>query len=364
MDFTTLTRSFAVSLCTALCLAATADAQDVLLNEVRADGVETWIELYNRSAVAVDLSTWSLHHASHTPGMPQNYWWPFPAGTVLPSGGFLRVHWYRIGVNAPAAGELYTGVSPYAFLFGLGGEALSGAEGAFALFRSQANEQMTSAAAVEDWVSWGGYGYQREPLAIQAGLWSPARAVPSIPAGRSIARDPAAVGAVAFADEAWFVDATPTPLGPNVTGAITQAYGTACTLPGNHLLGAPTLQTTSLPLLGNGAFGFAVEHTTGIFGEYVLIGFSTGAAQPGQPSILPPFAGVGCSIAVDATGIFASWLVPAQIVATTLPLPLAGQPPAIVGAELHVQALVIDLLPFAFPPYQGVSNALRIVVGQ
>ena len=43
---------------------------------------------------------------------------------------------------------------------------------------------------------------------------------------------------------------------------------------------------------------------------------------------------------------------------------MAAVPASAVGAELHVQALVFDLLPYATPPFQGVSNALRLVVGQ
>jgi hypothetical protein len=49
---------------------------------------------------------------------------------------------------------------------------------------------------------------------------------------------------------------------------------------------------------------------------------------------------------------------------TTMPLPLSGLPTAAVGTELHAQALVLDLLAGAYPPYQGVTNALRIVLGQ
>jgi hypothetical protein len=59
-----------------------------------------------------------------------------------------------------------------------------------------------------------------------------------------------------------------------------------------------------------------------------------------------------------------TWLVPAQLMTTTMPLPLSGLPTAAVGTELHAQALVLDLLAGAYPPYQGVTNALRIVLGQ
>lgn len=345
--------------------AALPRAQDVLLSEVRADGEQRWVELHNRGATPVDLSTWSLHHASQTTGTSHDHWWAFPAGTVMAPDSYLRVHWFQAAPpGATVPGELWTGATPFHFLFGLGGEALEGARGAFGLLSSQVNELMNSPSIFEDWVSWGEHGFAREPLAIQAGLWAAGRCAPAIPAGSSLARDPAATSTVPFPDLAWFVDNTPTPLQPNITGAIVQAYGTACVLPGNHLLGAPVLRATGQPLLGNAGFGLAIDHTTGIFGEFTLFAFAAAAAPPGQPSLLPPFGGVSCAQAIDALQWLGAWLAPAQIVTTPMPLSLAGLPPSALGAELHVQAIVLDLLPYAMPPYQGISNALRVVVGQ
>lgn len=338
-------------------------AQDVLVSEVCA-GNEAWVELHNRTAGAVDLSSWSLHYASLTAGMPQNYWWPFPVGTVLAPGGYLRVQWFQAAPGSPSAGTLWTGASPYGFLFGLGGEALHGQRGAVALFRSQDNAMMSTASIVEDWVSWGDNGFQREWLAVQNGRWSAGRHLPSITAGSSLARDLALVGAVAHADLAWFLDASPTPLQTNATGAVVQSHGQACVLPGNHLLGAPVLATTSLPLVGNPSFGFTVANTTGLWNEFVLVGFAAAAAAPGTASVLPPFAGVACHEALDLQQIVMTWLLPAQIVQTSVPLPLTNVPAAAVGIELHAQALVFDLLPYVSPPFQGVTNGLRLIVGQ
>jgi hypothetical protein len=347
-----------------LAAAGSASAQQVLLSEVRADASGRWVELHNRSAQAVDLSSWSLHHATRTPTMPQGYWWPFPAGTVLAPDAYLRVHWFQQGTNVPNASELWTGTSPYGFLFGLGGEPLAGVRGALGLFRSQSNALMNSASVVEDWVSWGESGYQREPLAVAAGVWTAGRAAPAIAGGTSLARDPGAVGIVAHADLAWFVDFTPTPLGANVTGAVAQAYGDACALPGHHLLGVPSLRATELPLLGSPTFALAVDHTTGLYGEYVLVVWTTAAAPAATPSLFAPFAGIHCRQAIDVGQLLATQLLPAQILSTAAPLPLATAPPAAVGFELHAQALVFELLPTAWPPFQGVSNALRLVVGQ
>lgn len=358
------TRRLAALLLAGSVYTAPALAQDVYLSEVRADANEQWVEIHNRGAVAQDLSNWTLHAATTTQWMPNNYWWPFPGGTVLAPGAYLRVHWFADSPAAPAPGDLYTGTSPYGFLFGLGGEPLAAAEGAVGLFNSQSNGQMNSWTSVVDWVSWGTNGFQRETLAVTAGLWTANRAAPAIPADNSLARDPEAIGVTTFADESWFLDASPTPLMPNVTGAVIQSYGTACTLPGNHLLGLPELRATALPIYGSNEFGFALDHTTGIFGEYVLVGFSSSAAAPSQPSILPNYSGIGCNEAISTPGLVMTWLVPATILTTEIPMSLAGYPPQLVGLEMHVQALVLELLPGATPPYQGISNALRIVVGQ
>ncbi|HEB51847.1 MAG TPA: lamin tail domain-containing protein, partial [bacterium] len=343
---------------------ATARAQDVYLSEIRADANEAWIEVHNRGTTAADLSTWSLHMATHTALLAQNYWWPFPAGTTLAPNEYLRVHWYQDPPGTFAPGEYWTGTNTASFLFWLGAEPLSGNEGAIALFSTQQNSLMNSSSSVVDWVSWGSGGYQRESLAFAAGLWEPGRVAPPIPTGSSLARDPGAIGYAAYPDQTWFLDNTPTPLAPNITGAVLQQYGTACAPPGNHLLGAPVLQASSLPLIGNAQFALSVTNTTGIFGEYALVAFSAAAATAGQPSVLPPFAGANCHEAIDIGQIITTWLLPATILATDVPLPLNGLPPQVVGVELHAQALVVELLPATFPPYQGLSNALRVVVGQ
>lgn len=339
-------------------------AQDVLLSEVRADTGGRWVELHNRGTTAVDLSTWSLHYASRTTGMPQNYWWPFPAGTTLAADGYLRINWFQAGVNLPGATELWTGTSPYGYLFGLGGEQLLGNRGALALVRSQDNLQMNNPTLIADWLSWGEHDFPREPLAISVGLWANGRHAPAIPTGHSLARDPLQVGVVATPDLAWFVDNTPTPLQPNVTGAVVQSHGQPCALPGHHLLGLPTLQAPALPLLGNPSFGLVVQNTTGVLGEFVIVAFSAAAAPLGTPPLLPSFSGLTCQHFIDLPQLVTTCLLPSQLLATTLPLSLAGLPPTIVGAELHAQALVLDLMPNAWPPFQGTTNALRIVVGQ
>jgi gliding motility-associated-like protein len=69
----------------------------VLINEVSASNMNTitdsfgdnedWVELYNTTAAAVDLSGWYI---SNKVGNPAK--WPFPAGTSIPANGMLMVY--------------------------------------------------------------------------------------------------------------------------------------------------------------------------------------------------------------------------------------------------------------------------------
>lgn len=360
---TTVHRAIGALLVTAALSPAPLSAQDVLLSEVRADAGGRWIELHNRSAATVDLSSWSLHFASRTVGTSQNYWWAFPAGTTLAGGGFLRVHWFQAAVGNAPPNELFTGNTAWDFLFGLGGETLRADRGALGLFRSQIDSMMSTASIVEDWVSWGDSGFQREHLAVTNGRWTHGQQAPAIAAGTSLARDVALLGLGVPHAAQWFTDNTPTPLLPNTTGASVSSYGDSCAVAGHHLLGAPALRASGMPLLGNAQFALALDHTTGIYGEHVIVVWSAGAAPVGQPSVLPPIAG-GCAESIHTGHVLALWLLPTQVMTTNVPLSLAAMPPSLVGSELHAQALVLDLLPYTYPPYQGLSNALRIVFGQ
>lgn len=338
--------------------------QDVVLSEIRADGAERWVEVHNRGQVAVNLSTWSLYYATHTPGMPQNYWWPFPVGTSLAPDAYLRVHWHQDASGSVPNGEYWTGSSAYGYLFGLGGEPLRADEGAFALVSTQTGAQMGTASFFVDWVGFGTTGFLRETLAAQNGVWAAGTHVQSIPAGQSIARDEAQIGVAATANLQWFVDPSPTPMAPNVQGVAVISYGDPCTVPGHHLVGAPLLSTSSLPLIGNAQFGWDVDNTTGFYGEVMLLAFGTAPKPQSQPTWLPQFPGSSCREAIDPAAVLGCLLVPTHVMRTHVPLSLANLPVAMAGVELHAEALVFDWLPNAYPPFQGISNALYVVLGQ
>lgn len=357
--FTALTAALDVSLA-----AQGSQGPAVLLHEVFADPHAVWIELHNRSEHAVDLSAWSLHLATRTANQPQTYWWAFPPNTSIAGGGFLRVFWFQPAPPAPGPLDLFTGATPYHFLFGLGGEPLDPRRGALALLRSQQSSAMNSPQIIEDWVSWGEGGFPREQLAEQAQRWRTGQFAAAIPAGHSLARHTALAGTATPHAQQWFLDATPTPLAPNLSGGTVQSYGQPCAALGHHLLGAPELQATSVPVLGNPTFGLRITNTTGLLGETVLVAFTAGAAPQHQRSWLPEFVtGSSCRELVDTGAVLGGIWLRATTWRTELQLPLGGLSPALAGLELHAQALVFDHWPFVWPPYQGATNALAITIG-
>ena len=70
------------------------------LTDVDGDASD-WVELWNPTGAAVDISGWFL---SDDPTEPDK--WEFPAGTVLPAGGFQVV--FASGKDRNAGGELHT----------------------------------------------------------------------------------------------------------------------------------------------------------------------------------------------------------------------------------------------------------------
>jgi hypothetical protein len=335
-------------------------AQTVLLSEIVA-GANGWIELHNRGSAPADLSTWSIFLATATPGWPQTYWWAFPAGTAIAPGGYLVVHWYQRAPSVPVPGELWTGNTVYDFLFGPGGEPLPAGGGALALLNTQQSATMNAPAAYVDYVAYGRSGFPGEAFAVQAGRWTAARAVAAPGGAQSLARNPNLVGAVA-PELQWMLDATPTPGGSNVGAAAVNALGAPCAVFGHHLLGAPGLRAVSTPLLGNPAFALQVTNTTGAYLEHCIVAYAAATAT-GLPSPLPPATGGGCPLLIDYRApLGAVWMHTATSV-TDIPLPVPAGNASLAGASFAVQAIVFDLWPAAWPPYEGATNALAVTLG-
>ena len=159
-------------------------------------------------------------------------------------------------------------------------------------------------------------------------------------------------------------DAPKTSRAAELAVAHVESYGNACTLPGNHLLGLPELRATAAPRYGSEAFGFTLDHTTGVYGEFVLVAMSAAAGQADQLSALPPSTHNNCREAIDSARILMTWVLPTTMLTTDIPMPLSQFSDQAPGEEVHVQAMVVELLPGAELPYQGISNALKIIIGK
>ncbi len=348
--------------CSAALFDATLRSQDVILSEVGEDATGTWIELFNRDTIPADVSTWSLYLTTATPNQPRTYWWGFRPGTTIAPGEFLLVRWLTPPPNPPRADEVATGTSQYGFLFGLGAEPLPTDRGALALLRSQLSAQMNSPSIIADWVAWGSGGLTREGLAEQAGVWRLGMATAPRSTGASLARHPSA-SVAGHPELSWFVDPTPTPGSSNVGAAALATIGTACAPNGHHLLGAPVLTAASMPVLGNSAFAVNVSNTTGVLLEHSVLVFALEPAAAGLPQLLPPVAGVGCSVFLDPSTWFANTWMHTTVNQTTFPLSLTNLPATLDGIHFAMQALVFDDLATAWPAYQGVTNAVVVTLG-
>lgn len=348
---------------TALASGLIAQNRTVVMTEIRADGADRWVELQNRGSVAADLGGWTLYYATATAGQPQTYFFGFQSGTQIDAGAHLLVHWCQPRPSVQPANEVWTGDSPYNFLFSLGAEPLLGTGGALALIRSQSNQEMSVPAMFEDWVSWGRSGLSRENLAVQAGLWQTNTFADALTAGCSLSRNETLIGTAATPAGEWFVDPTPTPLQTNVPGVLLSSLGAACTTVGNHLFGLPTLTPISSPVIGNREFGLSLANTSGILFETVLLAYAARPAPAGMPQLLPPTSGgPTCALLFDYQSVFTlQWLRTAPL-QTPIPLNLQHVPATLAGLQFVVQAMVFDGYS-SYPPYQGVSNAVQVRLG-
>ncbi len=289
-----------------------------------------WIEIANFSANPVNLDTWSLYQATKTPGQPQNYWYGFPPGFTIPSGGFFRVYWNMDIIPANEDSQnIYTGTSIFNFLFGLGAEDLDPAKGALALLSTQDNALMNNASVFSDWFGWGDSGFLREDLAVTAGLWT---------AGSSVtAPNPLDDGSVALDQSldslptpvtAFFFDSTPTPLLHNSSGAISLAYGSTCTsFPG----ATASLTSNSKPYHGNADFALILDSTE-VSGDVLL---AISVSDQTQDILF------GCNMLISSPPVFILGL---GFVTSGIPqettLSLAGLAPDIPRIDIFCQAFI------------------------
>lgn len=346
----TIRRGFCVA---ALALAATPTVAQVVITEIEPRA--GWIEIQNRGLGVADLSSWSVHCTTPSSALPGEYWWAFPVGTTLPSGAFLRVHWFATW-QLPTATELWTGTNNRNFLFGLGGEPLNGSEGSVALLATQRPESMAEPTYFQDWVTWGVAGRMRETYAIQAGLWLPGEALPRVPAGTSLALGSDPTPEPTPPTE-FFLDATPSPNQINQSGAAVRHYGYDCAV---GAVNAPSLEVRGIPAVGNPDFGLRVHNTNAVLGQSVLFVFGFTETS----GIVLPLPSFTCPIWVDGgLGPLLTVVLPATPGQpfTDLPLPLSTMDPGAAGISIYVQAL-LGRLPFT-PLDHAASGGVAITFG-
>lgn len=291
---------FALAAALATFLPAPAPAQ-VVISEISFTTSPTpWIELANLGTATAQLTNWSLYQATKTQGLPQNYWFPFPAGTAIEGGGFLRVHWRRAidpGNTNPA--ELYTGNTVHHFLFGYLAEPLSENEGALAIFNTQNSNNMNNPATIVDWVSWGSSSFKREDLAVQRGLWQEGTFVP-----RALPQQALALITTDHVEPTlpnrFFHDDSPTPRQPNHAFAAGEVYGTSCSIGAGNV---PQFEMLSVPVPGNRDWTLRVHGfgpTPPVDQVMFLIGvpFKAGLQWPGIPA---------CNLWLDPTLPVVPW---------------------------------------------------------
>ena len=298
---------------------------------------DQWIELQNRGSAAVDISQWSLYlsNASNS-----NYWWGMVPGTIIPGGGFLRVHWF-VAVKPSTATDVYTGNLVYHFLFGYGGAPLPQLAGGLGLFNTQSNLRMNDPAIVEDWISWGSNGWKREDLAIANGRWAPGNNVQA-----SLLKDSIALNELAQQEptppSAFFHDASPSPLKSNVSVAGVFSYSTPCS---SGTITGPTLSTRSVPVSGNRDFGLSLEPTAGQNFAVLLVSSGIGDLPIGP-----------CRARVDANAFF-SLVFPTAPGTTRIDSPLVN----VLPDTAYLQAIVVPPI-LSFTDF-GVSNAIFVRIG-
>lgn len=140
-----------------LCATGAAHGQ-LRLNEVGYSGVDVqgeskWVEIFNGTESAVDVSSyWLCNFPSYAQISTLTV---LEGNTTIPAGGYLVVAFDAIGDGDGEVG-LY-----------------------------QANN-FGSAADMLDYLQYGSAGHQREPVAVEAGLWDAGAFVAAAPAGQSL----------------------------------------------------------------------------------------------------------------------------------------------------------------------------------
>lgn len=338
-------------------LAIPSAAAQVVISEINftpQDGNDDqWIELANLGSAPADLTGWAIYYATKTPDMPGTYWFAMPAGTVISSGGFLRVHWF-VDRQPPTATDVYTGRHILNFLFGYGAEPLVQQRGALALLNSTRNQDQNSFGIYQDWVSWGDIGFRRQNLAEQANLWVPGTFAPAPVGAESLALD-LTIQAEPTQSSSFFLDATPTPNAPNSEGVFVRKYGRNC---GVGAVTAPTIDAVSRPVSGNPAFGVRITGTDGtVLRQNIAMLF--GVTRTNGISLGDPIFTCPIWVGFDSLIFVISPAAGNGATSTLIPLSLADVPP--IPERIFIQAWVL-MSPLS-PDDHGATGGIEIGIG-
>lgn len=328
---------------------ATADlSSQVIISEVDFSATDHWIELHNQSPSDFDLSNFSIYHATKTPFRMNDYWYGIPMGTVIKGKNYLRIFWgVEVPLNPPGdPRNMFTGNSPWNFLFGHGFEKLDASQGAIGLCKTKLNSQMNNAGIFTDWIQWGGINFKRGQTAVNSRLWesntttilapSTSQSVIVIYDERNRVTPPAMT--------AYAHDDSPTPLGHNAFPLERKSLGGACNsaAPGNFLLTGE-----GFPFYGNPDFKLSVSGTQGpAFFEAMMLLFSFDSATARTP--------MGICDSLDLNKLL-YYTTPFATTAgsTTLSTPLSG-PASLKTATVYVQGAVMTMF------YFGVTDVLKL----
>lgn len=292
---------------------------EVLYDPVGADSGNEVIEFHNQDGTPFDLTGFSI--CANAGPFARTYW-NFPAGTIIPAGGFLRVHWIAAGTDTVT--DLFTGTSPTDFTCLQPAMPLDNLVGSVSLYASQSCLDFGNPAFIQDFVQWGGQTF-RESVAVGAGIWTAGTFLPLYAEGSTIAYD--GLGDT-LGD--FFEDISPTLGAPNTDpgNPATSNYGTGCA----GIAGVPVVTSSSgPPALGNASFGIDLQNGLPGSSAVVLLGLA--------PTSVPLF---GCTLLVSPLVNLALPVLPDGT--SRLPFPVPDNP-ALVGFSFFFQWGVVDTGP-------------------
>lgn len=150
------------------------EGSPVVINEVYyypATGSTAWIELLNRSASSVTLTSWTLKVSAHT--VTSNNVYTFPAFSI-PANTYATIWWSQSGTDTLT--DLYTSHSNGTTV----SSAMSTLAGEIIL--------KDNSAAMKDYVQYGAVDQPTEADAVTAGQWSNDHVVPVVLKGQTMGR--------------------------------------------------------------------------------------------------------------------------------------------------------------------------------